>query len=202
MTNKDNPPIAHIPVGYSARGIEVSPPDSDLGYYEREMQGKRSVVPTAAYCPTCSNTKEYNKKSGKMQQKFMMKHSDLSFNLSYEESEDGCLFAKCEECNFDLRYETNQTIANPGPKLQEVYRDILVDNPRYEYGSYYIPTNQFVEGAKAYQSNGRAKLCLKQKIGQTHTIYRLKDTVFANISRLKREKEGLIGVPREYWARV
>ena len=202
MRNKNDIRIAHVPQGHSARGIEVLDPPEDLGYYEREMQGKTSVVPTATYCPSCSKTKEYNKKTGRLQQKFMIQHSDLAFNISYECDENGDTFAKCQDCNFDLRYETHQIIEKPNTQPQEVYRDIIVDNPKYQNGCYYIPTSQFVEGAKSYQSKGRAKLCLNQRLGNTQTLYRLQDAAFMNISKLRRDNEGFLGISREYWARV
>lgn len=189
-----------IPYGYSARGTIVSEPDDDKGYYERTMQNKISVVPTTPYCPSCSATLEYDSRSGKVKPKWMLQHNDLEFQLSYREDEEGNLYAECDVCGFDLRKEVIQTIEDEKETKTKVFRDIVVSNPIYRNGCYYIPIEPFIEVAKAHAQGGRLKLCIKQQIGPSVNTYRLKDEAFKDARQFDSSSNGLLGIHKRHWA--
>ena len=199
MSEDFEPIIVDVPFGHSAMGTVVSEPDDDKGYYERTMQHKISVVPTTAYCPSCSAILEYDSRSGKVKPKWMLQHSDLEFNLSYREDDEGNLYAECDSCGFDLRKDVVQTIENDEGQATEVFRDIVVDNPTYRNGCYYIPVESFIEVAKAFTKGGRLKLCIKQRIGPSVNTYRLDDEAYKDARQFDSSSKGLLGIPKRHW---
>lgn len=192
--------IAHIPFGHRARGIEVSPPDDDVGYYERLMKGKVSIMPCTTYCPSCSDLLEYDKRKGSVKRKWSLKHGDLKFKLSYREDHKGDLYAVCDACGFDLRKEPPNTIRERLGGHTEVIKSnrYRFKEFKYQNGNYYIPVSEFMAVAKKGKGGERIELVIEQKIGPSVNLLRLKDGALKNTHGFDMQGES-IGIPRLHW---
>lgn len=193
--------IAHIPFGHRARGIDVSPPDeTDVGYYERLMKGKVSIVPCTTYCPSCSDTLEYNKRSGSVRRKWSLSHGDLKFKLSYREDSNGDLYAVCDSCGFDLRKDPPNTIREQLGDAVQIIKSNRYEFKDYKYqnGNYYVAVSEFMEVAKKGKSGERIEMVIEQKIGPSVNLLRLVDGALKNTSGFDMQGD-VIGIPRSNW---
>jgi hypothetical protein len=185
--------IAHIKFGESSKGLEVSTIEKEIGYYQFQKGSSMTAVPTNSYCPVCSKTHE--NKYGKLIPKWSLEIQDLELRLSYGEDENGCLYAKCDICGFDMRkdfdlYSTLDPIIE-----EEIVKDIFVNGVYYQNGFYWMKTDNFKEGMMKFKEGVKIQLCFIHNNGD---VKKMKNEAFKNAKNLQM-KGNEIGIKANLW---
>jgi hypothetical protein len=193
------PIITDIPDGMGASGQTIYEPAKDKGYFNQTINGQISAIPYAIYCPSCSDVMEVDRYQ-QLKRKFIIDGRDLTFNISYQEDEEGNLYAKCNSCNFDLRNDAYEDRNNKEIKkvLKPILRQHIVEEVKYRNGRFFIPKQDFIDLAKMYIQGDRVEICIRQKIGYNNYTYIAKDEVFENPKELIYENNE-VGIKRNYW---
>tara|TARA_Y100000389_G_scaffold62597_1_gene58648 strand:+ start:7104 stop:7703 length:600 start_codon:yes stop_codon:yes gene_type:complete len=193
------PTITHIPSEMGASGESIYKPAKDKGYSNQTINGQISAIPCAIYCPSCSDVMEVDRYQ-QLKRKFIINGQDLIFDISYQEDEEGNLYAKCNSCGFDLRNDAFHDRNNREIKkvLKPILRQHIVEEVKYRSGRFFIPKKDFIDLAKMYIQGDRVEICIRQKIGYNTYTYFAKDDVFENPKELVYENDE-VGISRNYW---
>ena len=78
--------MKQVEVGQAITGFEYYEPVKEKSGYRHKYGKTETFVPSVVFCPECSELKEHNPRTGKVELKRRMQQRDYCFGIVYDES--------------------------------------------------------------------------------------------------------------------
>tara|TARA_B100001094_G_C18196386_1_gene811638 strand:- start:17954 stop:18535 length:582 start_codon:yes stop_codon:yes gene_type:complete len=189
--------IVHLRPNEAANGCEKFSLFEDNFLYEKKMGNELSAIATTHYCPSCSKTKEFDRKLGRYKRKFRILKEDYVFDLSYKTDELGELYGYCKSCGFDMRNNNTDSVNHHDDDIT-IIREYEVSDYAEQNNSYIIEFKSFMEFFNNKKKGTITDMVISKSIGEETLKYRL-DIDNLEIKSLKVNSNKYIEIPKKYW---
>ena len=193
--------MKQVEVGQAITGFDYYEPVVESAGYRHKFGKTEAFVPSAVFCPECSELREHNPRTGKVELKRKMQQRDYCFGIVYDETKTK---GYCLNCKHEM--STPPKLDQELESLRAVGEDHRIEHEwigeaHYEEGYFWLESEDYQSLFQVVIRAHREKLNLAPAVLVAGSGYGLNNRNFLEIAKKKqfKEKEGLMGVPRQVW---
>jgi hypothetical protein len=193
--------MKQVEVGQAITGFEYYEPVLEKAGYHHQFGKTETFVASVVFCPECSELKQHNPRTGKVETKRSMKQRDYCFGIVYDKSKSK---GTCANCQHEMA--TPPKLDQEMESLRAVGEDHRTEHEwigeaTYEEGYFWLDAEDYQSLFRVVIKAHREKLNLAPAVLVGGSGYGLNNRNFLEMAKKKqfKEREGLMGVPRQVW---